>query len=138
MRPFPARGLDDRRRIYNYRLSRARRIVECAFGILAQRWAILKTTMKLQPDNAKKVVLACCILHNFVRRRNSESGDSASASTGNEEALEDAFQPQNVGERSISSTGRPTQETIEVRERFANLFTTSFAVSWQNERANVR
>ena len=37
MRPFAARTLNDDRRIYNYRHSRARRSVECAFGILAKK-----------------------------------------------------------------------------------------------------
>lgn len=69
MKPFAARGLDNRERIFNYRLSRARRIVENAFGILVQRWAVLQTTIALQPRRTVAVVKACLVLHNLIRVR---------------------------------------------------------------------
>lgn len=38
LKPFDRASLSNERRIYNYRLSRARRIIENTFGILASRF----------------------------------------------------------------------------------------------------
>lgn len=69
MKPFSKRNLTDEERIFNYRLSRARRIVENAFGILANRFQCLLGTMKQSPKTVATIVKAACCLHNLMRLR---------------------------------------------------------------------
>lgn len=69
MKPYSHRFQNDAERIYSYRLSRARRVVENAFGILAHRYRCLLTTIQLKPRNAVRVVKACMTLHNLLRTR---------------------------------------------------------------------
>ena len=69
MKPFPSRALSHKERLYNYRLSRARRTVENAFGILANRFRVFHTAICLQPDNVEPVIIAACVLHNMIRNR---------------------------------------------------------------------
>ena len=67
MKPYSRRDLPRPQAAFNYRLSRARRIVENAFGILANRFGCLMTTMRVTPGTVANIVLACCILHNLLR-----------------------------------------------------------------------
>ncbi|XP_062592427.1 putative nuclease HARBI1 [Saccostrea cucullata] len=69
MKPFARRTLTNEERIFNYRLSRARRVVENAFGILANRWQCLLAPMHQEPETVSSMVLACCCLHNLMRMR---------------------------------------------------------------------
>ncbi|XP_069800081.1 putative nuclease HARBI1 [Dendropsophus ebraccatus] len=73
MKPYPQRLLTDERRIYNYCLSRGRRVVENAFGIMGNRFRILHSPINLQPWKIDSVILACCVLHNFLRKNDTVS-----------------------------------------------------------------
>ena len=67
MRPFPGRGLTHKKTVFNYRLSRARHAVECAFGILAQRFRIYHRKIRLLPDSVLSVIKATVVLHNMLQ-----------------------------------------------------------------------
>jgi hypothetical protein len=69
MKPFSRRHVDHEERIFKYRLSRAMRVVENAFGILANRFGCLLTTLKQNPSTVESIVLACVCLHNIMRVR---------------------------------------------------------------------
>ena len=73
MKPFLQRNLTIEKRIYNYRHSRARRISENMFGILANRWRVFHTTMHLSPELAISVTLSALILHNYLLKSPSKN-----------------------------------------------------------------
>ena len=56
MRPFPRRELSGPQRVFNYHLSRARRVVESSFGIFTAKWRILLKPIEISPHIADKIV----------------------------------------------------------------------------------
>ncbi|XP_066925582.1 putative nuclease HARBI1 [Clytia hemisphaerica] len=67
MLPFPGR-LGEKEHVYNYRHSRARRVIENAFGILRARWRIFSRPIKASTDNTERFVLSAICLHNYLRQ----------------------------------------------------------------------
>ncbi|XP_059094126.1 uncharacterized protein LOC131889133 [Tigriopus californicus] len=66
VKPYPSRGLTAEQRIFNYRLSRARRVVENAFGIKSSKFRILRTPNHQSYDNCVKTIKATTVLHNLL------------------------------------------------------------------------
>lgn len=102
MKPFP--GLYSKgepARIFNYRLSRARRVVENVFGIISSVFRVLRKPLLLNPEKSEIIVLAIAHLHNFLRRNR----NSASIYTPN-----DIFDSEENG-NFIRGTWRNTDDT---------------------------
>ena len=67
MKPFSGRNLEECHRVFNYRLSRARRCIENAFCILSAKWRIFYRPIKGNVDLVKVIVAATVCLHNYRR-----------------------------------------------------------------------
>lgn len=76
MKPYSFRGQDREEHVYNYRLSRARRMVESTFGLMASKFRVLRSIIELSEDNVNLCVLAICVLHNWLITVNPMSPES--------------------------------------------------------------
>lgn len=121
MRPFGGTHLDITKRIFNYRLTRARRYVQCAFGILTNKWRIFHRPLNVSNDFAIKIVKACVILHNFVRRNDGYNFEDTLTHAG----LYDSPRPE------TTSTLRGSWRANAVRKNFAHYFMNDTSVPWQ-------
>ena len=66
MKPFPENGtLGSDKLHFNYRISRARMVVENAFGRLKGRWRCLLKQNEVNIEKMNSIVVTCCVLHNI-------------------------------------------------------------------------
>ncbi|KAM7309617.1 uncharacterized protein ISCGN_006618 [Ixodes scapularis] len=130
MKPFGGTKLTEEQRIFNYRLSRARRVVENTFGILANRFRCLLTVINAIPERATAIVNAACVLHNFLSNDVLPQQPSR-ADAENERRGRPTFFS------FPASRGRASTFGAAVREDMCGFFNGRGAVSWQREAAYV-
>lgn len=126
LRPFSRRYLGDNEpnKIFNYRLSRARRVVENAFGILAARWRCFRGHLEIQPEFVDKIVLASCCLHNMLCADNAFEPD-----------IESLQLPEAALLHLDPLRRNSTRDAFQVREKFRDYFNSDAgSVIWQVER----
>lgn len=123
LRPYSGKHLDIKKRIFNYRLSRARRYVECTFGILANKWRILHRPLNVSKQLSKDIVKACVVLHNIVRERDGYTHKDMFVRV-NHNGLKDI--PIATNNAHVGRTAN------DIRNNFADFFSSSAgSVPWQ-------
>lgn len=143
IKPYNRESLNRNRRIFNYRLSRARRVVENAFGILASRFRIFRAPINLKVENIETVVLASCVLHNFLRRNAADyytppgTLDSEDI-VNNEVQLGERCDPELVHNLQRGKRGQVLVSAKTVREKFNEYFNQEGAVPWQDNMISLQ
>ncbi|XP_055840168.1 uncharacterized protein LOC129907807 isoform X2 [Episyrphus balteatus] len=118
LRPYPGHKLSVKERIFNYRLSRARRVVENAFGILSQTWRILLKRLEVKKESAINIILVCCILHNLLRMESATQCETTTSTAS-----------QAPVDRDESSV--PASSGYDVRSQFADWCVTEGDLDFQ-------
>lgn len=145
MRPFRRLTAEGENAIFNYRLSRARRVVENAFGILTTRWRILENKLDLTVVNVNEVVKACVALHNYLKA--TDATDHAAPRYIPEHYVDYESELGEIVEgnwrKNVDHTYAllpldeypdPKRASYSIRRKFANYFTTdNGAVPWQRD-----
>lgn len=93
----------------------------CAFGVLANKWNVLHTTIIVESDFCDHIIKACCVLHNFVRKRDGCNYNEDVVDMAYINNLDD-FQEHG---RLINRNG------MEIRDNFVNYFINQRAVPFQ-------
>lgn len=135
MKPFSRLQLTDSERIFNYRLSRARRVVENAFGILSNRFRCMLTAMPQTTDCVRKIIQASVVLHNLMRIRYPRlQNNVADREDEDHNFIPGAWRTAEVEEQLQAPQvgGRASREAKRQRLYLQQYVNTVGAVPWQN------
>ena len=144
MKPYSRETMQQKERIFNYRLSRARRVIENVFGIAASRFRVLRRPIIAKVETTTRATKAIVALHNYLmKNRRFESASHSYCPAGHvdietanglrmgnwrqEVAGDQGLQPINqVGSHNYS------RDAKETRNAFRDFFNShSGAVPWQ-------
>lgn len=116
MKPFAFNtALTNQQKVFNYNLSKARIVVENAFGRLKARWRRLTKRNDMNVSNVPHIVTACCILHNVCEL----FGDEIPDGWMNELSADLLEQPSTI---SPGATERPESDAKVVRDVLVNYY----------------
>ena len=102
--------LTTQKKLFNYRLSKARVVVEHAYGRLKGRWRCLLKRLDIDVGDVSQVVTACCVLHNICEAKGQLFNDDWTEGVDIDAAV------------SSSSPAQPCSDSIAIRDAFTQYF----------------
>lgn len=122
-----------------FRLSRARRIIENAFGILTARFGIFSSEIRADPEFVGLYTKAAIVLHNLLMKCSANYCPRGFADT--EDAGGNVTKGTWRASVPLHSVERPRgrnyqRGALQVRDEFAEFFYHEGAVPWQIETVN--
>lgn len=107
LKPYGGRNLTIEDTTFNQRLSRCRKTVECAFGMLYSKWRLLSKCVETKVDLIDNIVKCICVLHNTIIDKE-----------GVEHHLTETAVSTLQQNDHMYCRGRPSNEAVNVREIF--------------------
>ncbi|XP_050715779.1 uncharacterized protein LOC126998330 [Eriocheir sinensis] len=139
MKPYPGKDLCMDKLIHNYRLSRAKRLSENAFGILVSRFQIFRQPIRTSPECVEKIALATTVLHNYLCVSSHQTYAPLELldreDISNRKMVAGQWRDHTCGalENLHAQGRRPTQVAIYVRNTFCDYFNNEGKVPWQED-----
>lgn len=137
LKPYSRRLLSEEELIFNYRLSRARRVSENTFGILVWRFGVFLRAINQTPDRVDKIVWAACAIHNWLRQTSASTYLPPKSVDVEDTATKDVIPGQwrgQVGELAVvnlRSSNNYRFNAEKIRKRYAEYFVGEGALPWQ-------
>ena len=110
MKPYGG-NLNREQKHFNYCLSRARNVVERAFGRLKSRWQRLNGRLQVSEENVPSVITACVMLHNICEAKG-HAAIRANAECQNGVTLSTLGLPMANDENQRKRQGRKVRDAI--------------------------
>lgn len=116
-------------KIFNGRLSHARKIIECAFGVLVGKWKLFEKPLGLKLNSTEKIIMAAVLVHNFLitDELNIPNNENNYTVESDEESDDD--------EENLSNDYAPPEDAKSIRQLLKQYFgSRSGSLSWQYDK----
>lgn len=137
VKPYPRDSLQIKEKIANYRISRARRLVENVFGICASRFRIFRRPIIADVETVTSATKAVVAIHNYLMagRRFGENQEYYASQYSDEEVNTDGVE---MGEGLLplrrAGSNNYSKSAKEIRDDFRDYFNSNEgSVPWQWE-----